>query len=624
MSGKTRDYSKRTSARLLLSLVAPYKGLVALTCVTLICDMTGMLYIPTQLSAMVNVAVNSRDMSALMGHGVAMLIAALVGSGGYISSVFLASRLCAKVGRDLRLRVYESSLAFSGSDFNAFGTGSMITRTLSDANVVQQTLLMSILMIFPVPLMCVISVALAFSTDAVMGWVLLAVTLAVIAICLLAVAKSAPIFTRLQGFIDNMNTRLRESITGVRVIRAFGKERRERERLDETFTDYASNAIRVNLVFAVTDSVTFFLMNAVEAAIMWAGADRVGAHAMQIGSISALVEYAMLIMMFLMMAQFAILQVPRALACLTRAAAVLDVEPEIADPATPAELAVGEGRPGACLPGAAGGSVAAGAAGGPGGPAASPRGEKDAEVARFDHVSLRFSDADEDTLHDISFALRRGQTTAIIGNTGSGKSTIAKLLLRFNDVTAGSLTFEGVDVRRLTQEELRSHIAYVPQKAWLFSGTIAENLRHGDAHASDERLWHALEVAQGGFVRELSDGLGTRVAQGGTNFSGGQRQRLAIARALVRRADLYVFDDSFSALDYKTDAALRRALAPELADAATLIIAQRVSTIHDADQIVVLRDGEVVGLGTHDDLMEGCPTYRAIADSQTRGEESHD
>ena len=592
MSEKKRDYSKRTSARLLLSLLSPYKGLLAAIFVAAICDMTGMLFIPTQLSAMVNVAVNTRDMSALMGHGVAMLVAALVGSGGYITTVFLASKLCAKVGRDLRMKVYDASLAFSGSDFNTFGTGSMITRTLSDANVVQQTLLMSILMIFPVPLACAIAVALAFSTDVVMGWVLLAVTLAVIAICALAVAKSAPIFTRLQGFIDNMNTRLRESITGVRVIRAFGKERHERARLDETFSDFATNAIRVNVVFALTDSITFFLMNAVESAIMWVGADRVGAHAMQIGSISALVEYAMLIMMFLMMAQFAILQVPRALACLTRASAVLSREPEIEDAERPVLLTARSVEPGD-------------------------------EVARFDHASLRFSDADEDTLHDISFTLRRGQTTAIIGNTGSGKSTIAKLLLRFNDVTCGSLTFEGVDVRRLSQDDLRNHIAYVPQKAWLFSGTIAENLRHGDADASHERLWHALDVAQAGFVRELPEGLGTRVAQGGTNFSGGQRQRLAIARALTREADLYVFDDSFSALDYKTDAALRHALAGELERAATLIIAQRVSTIHDADQIVVLRDGEVVGLGTHDELMGSCPTYRAIAESQTRGEEAH-
>ena len=585
----TRDYSKRASLRLLLTLLAPYKGLVAATVVMLLIDMTGMLYIPTQLSAMINVAVTSQDMNELVAHGVAMLIASLAGSGGYIASTFLASRLCANVGRDLRMKVYEASLDFSGSDFNRFGTGSMITRTLSDANVVQQTLLMSILMIFPVPLMATVAVVLAFSTDVVMGWVLLLVALATLAVSAVAVAKSAPILTRLQGFIDNMNARLRETITGVRVIRAFGKESREQGRLNDTFEDYARNAIRVNLVFAVTDTMTFFLMNGVEAVIMWLGADRVGVHAMQIGSITALIEYAMLIMFFMMMAQFAILSVPRALACLTRASTVLSVTPEIEDAADAAGLP---------------------AAGG-------------AEVARFDHTSLRFSDADEDTLHDLSFSLVRGQVTAIIGNTGSGKSTIAKMLLRFNDATAGRVLFGGTDVRELAQEDLRRHIAYVPQKAWLFSGTIAENLRHGNERATDDELWHALDVAQARFVRELPDGLASRVAQGGTNFSGGQRQRLAIARALVRRADLYVFDDSFSALDYKTDAALRRALAPELADAATLIIAQRVSTIHDADQIVVLNDGELAGVGTHAELMESCPTYRAIADSQSRGEDAH-
>ncbi len=586
--GRPREYSRGASLRLLLSLIAPYKGLVLATVACLVCDMTGMLYIPTQLSAMINVAVTSHDMNQLLAHGAAMLVAALVGSGGYISSTFLASRLCAKVGRDLRLRVYESSLSYAASDFNRFGTGSMITRTLSDSNVVQQTLLMAILMIFPVPLMCVISVTLAFSTDVVMGWILLVVTASVIAISALAVRQSAPIFTRLQGFIDRMNVRLRESITGVRVIRAFGKEERERGRLDETFSDYANNAIRVNMVFAITDAMTFFLMNAVEAVIMWAGANRAGAYAMQIGSITALVEYAMLIMFCMMMAQMAILSVPRAMACLTRSAEVLDLAPEIADDAECARLdGVGE------------------------------------EVARFDHVGLRFSDADEETLHDVDFSLRRAQTTAIIGNTGSGKSTIAKMLLRFNDVTSGSLSFGGVDVRRLSQAELRSHISYVPQKAWLFSGTIAENLRHGDPDASDERLWHALEVAQAGFVRDLPAGLASPVAQGGTNFSGGQRQRLAIARALVRRADLYVFDDSFSALDYKTDAALRRALADELDGASVLIIAQRVSTIRDADQIVVLSDGAVVGMGTHDELMETCPNYRAIAESQSRGEQSN-
>ena len=593
LRAQMRDAAPRqgmgASFALLRELIAPYKGLVAGTLFAMLFDLTGMLLLPTQLSAMINVAITTQDKNEFMMHAAFMLGAALIGSFGYIISTWLASRLCANVGRDLRMRVYRASLAFSGSDFSEFGCGSMITRTLSDANVIQQTLLMTILMIFPVPIMSVISVALAFSTDSVMGWVLLGVTLVTLAISAAAIFGTAPIFTRLQGFIDAMNARLREAITGVRVVRAFGREGQTTERLNETFEVYAKNAIRVNLIFAVTDLTTFFLMNGVESLIMWVGADRVGAHAMQIGSISALIEYAMLIMFFMMMAQFAMLSVPRAMACLGRASEVLSCRPQIEDAPACEQL-----------------------------PAVGADGEASGEVARFDHVSMRFPDADEDTLSDLSFAIRRGQTCAIIGNTGSGKSTIAKMLLRFNEVTGGRLLFKGHDVRNVAQGELRARIAYVPQKAWLFSGTIAENLRYGAPEATDEELWHALDVAQASFVRELDEGLGARVAQGGTNFSGGQRQRLAIARALVRKADLYVFDDSFSALDFKTDAALRHALAGELEDAATLIIAQRVSTIRDAAQIVVLHDGRLVGLGTNAELMEGCETYRAIAQSQAR------
>ena len=593
LRAQMRDAAPRqgrgASFALLRELIAPYKGLAAGTLFAMLFDLTGMLLLPTQLSAMINVAITTQDKNEFMMHAAFMLGAALIGSFGYIISTWLASRLCANVGRDLRMRVYRASLAFSGSDFSEFGCGSMITRTLSDANVIQQTLLMTILMIFPVPIMSVISVALAFSTDFVMGWVLLGVTLVTLAISAVAIFGTAPIFTRLQGFIDAMNARLREAITGVRVVRAFGREGQTTERLNETFEVYAKNAIRVNLIFAVTDLTTFFLMNGVESLIMWVGADRVGAHAMQIGSISALIEYAMLIMFFMMMAQFAMLSVPRAMACLGRASEVLSCRPQIEDAPACEQL-----------------------------PAVGADGEASGEVARFDHVSMRFPDADEDTLSDLSFAIRRGQTCAIIGNTGSGKSTIAKMLLRFNEVTGGRLLFKGHDVRNVAQGELRARIAYVPQKAWLFSGTIAENLRYGAPDATDEELWHALDVAQASFVRELDEGLGARVAQGGTNFSGGQRQRLAIARALVRKADLYVFDDSFSALDFKTDAALRHALAGELEDAATLIIAQRVSTIRDAAQIVVLQDGSLVGLGTNAELMEGCETYRAIAQSQAR------
>ena len=600
----TRSKAKKTGElALLLRLMSPYKALIVGLVVTLMCDITGLLVIPTQLSALLNTAITTRDMAEVARHGIIMLAAALVGSGGNVISYRLAARLAANVGRDLRCEVYRKSLELSGYEFGQLGAGSMITRTLSDANVVQQTIIMSFVMISPVPVTCVIATVMAFGIDPVMGWLLLAVIVLTLGAMAFAVWKSAPVFTVLQGFIDRMNTRLRESITGVRVIRAFGKEPHERQKLDQTFEDYAGRAIRVNLVFATVDSLTFFFMNAVESAIFWVGADRVGAHAMQIGSISALVEYAMLIMFFMMMAQFCVLQIPRAWACLSRANEVLDIDPAIKDPA-------------------AGNLAAAGRADGekPAPPAA-PDAD---EVARFDHVSFRFEDADEDTLRDLDFVLRRGQTTAIIGNTGSGKSTIAKLLVRFHDVTSGGVRVSGADVRDQTQDALRAQIAYVPQAAWLFSGTIAQNLRHGRADATDEELWHALDVAQADFVRGLPDGLGSRVAQGGSNFSGGQRQRLAIARALVRHADLYVFDDSFSALDFRTDAALRRALAPELAHAATLVIAQRVSTIRDADQIVVLSEGRVVGLGTHDELMRTCPTYKEIADSQARGGEQND
>lgn len=603
MSGRIRGHAGQL--RLLMRFVAPYRALMLATLAALVLDMGGMLLVPTQLSAMINSAVGMEGAGALADHAWAMLAAALCGSGGAVAASLLAARLSANVGRDIRVAVYEATLAYSGADFERFGTGGMVTRTLSDANVIQQTLLMGILMILPVPVMSVIAVGLAFSIDVVMGWVLLAVTLAVLAITVVAVRHSAPIFTRLQGYVDRMNVRLREMIGGVRVIRAFGREREAKERLDETFDEYAQNAIRVNVLFSTADSMTFFLMNGVESLILWLGANRVGAWAMQIGSITALIEYAMLIMFFMMMAQFALLSVPRALACLGRAGEVLALVPEIRDPRMP------------------GGEVGTDRSGAPEVVASDPSSPA-AEVARFDHASLRFHDADEDTLHDVSFALRRGEVTAIIGNTGSGKSTIAKMLLRFHDATGGTVTFGGTDVRSLAQADLRSRIAYVPQRAWLFSGTIAENLRHGDADATDEALWHALDVAQAGFVRELPDGLASRVAQGGTNFSGGQRQRLAIARALVRRANLYLFDDSFSALDFKTDAALRHALRPELANAAMLVIAQRVSTIRDADQIVVLDDGRVVGLGTHDELMVACPTYRLIAESQERRGDSHE
>lgn len=581
----TKAAERKSSWALLVKLARPYRGMAVAALVLLLCDICGMLFIPTELSALMNAAIEGAGTPELIHHGTAMLLASVIGSGGCVASYWIASRFAANVGRDLRVAVYRKSLDLSGTEFAQIGTGSMITRTLSDANVVQQTLLMSFVMLAPFPVTCVVAIVLAYSTDAVMGQLLLLVTAVILAISVLAIKKSASIFLRLQGFIDRMNARLREAITGTRVIRAFGKEEHAKKRLDETFEDYARNAIRVNFIFAITDATCFCLMNFVEFAIFWLGADRVGAHAMQIGSISALVQYAILILWSSMMAQFALLQMPRAVACMARAQEVLTAVPAIQDPVTPEEL----------------------------------DGTDVQDVASFDHASFRFADASEDTLKDMDFTIPRGAVTAIIGNTGSGKSTIAKLLLRFHDVTEGKAEFLGHDIRNIRQKDLRSRIAYVPQTAWLFSGTIAENLRDGAPEATLDELWHALDIAQASFVHELPEGLAAPVAQGGKNFSGGQRQRLAIARALTRKADLYIFDDSFSALDYKTDAALRHALSHELSDAAVLIIAQRVSTIRDAAKIVVLKDGEISGIGTHDELMESCQDYRDIVESQEGG-----
>ena len=606
MSGRGGGWEGNVRMRLLLRTIKPYKALVAATLAALLLDVAGTLYVPTMLAGMINQGVTSGNTDFIIGQGLKMLVACCCASGGALLGNYLCARLASYVGRDIRNAVYDASLAYSGGDFEEFGTGSMITRTLNDVNVIQQTVMLATQAMLPVPIICVMGTVLSFRVDAQMGAMMLAVVSVVMVFAVIAVRRAAPIFEKMQGFIDRMNVVLRENIIGVRVIRAFGKERHEEGRMGRVFTDYADAAIKVNWIFAGVDCFSFCLMNIAEVLLMWLGGNRVGAHAMEIGNISAVVEYAMLIMFYIMMAQFVALMVPRAIVCLQRCAEVIEKKPSIVDGTGTAPLA----------PGPNGEVVAVGEGG-----AFNASRPETAPVATFDHVSFRFPDADEDTLHDIDFSCRRGQTTAIIGSTGSGKSTIAKMLLRLHDVTDGSVRFSGADVRSMTQHDLRERIAYVPQKAWLFSGTIASNLRDGRAGATETEMRHALDVAQSDFVWGLPERLDAPVVQGGTNFSGGQRQRLAIARALMKHADLYIFDDSFSALDFKTDAALRRALKPETRNAAVLIIAQRINTILHADQIVVLKDGRIVGKGTHEELMEGCEVYREIAESQMKGGE---
>mgnify|MGYP004527109251 FL=1 len=583
----------------LVRFLKPHKGLVALTLLILLIDNAGTLLVPTMLANMVNTGITSGSTEYILRNGLLMLGATAMASGGAVTGSYLTARLASRVACDIRCAIYRKSLEFSASDFERFGTGAMITRTLGDINVIQQAIIMTCQMVLPMPVLAVVGIILAFRIDYQMGLMLLIAVAIVMVLAVITVAKTAPIFIRLQNFIDRMNVVLRENIIGARVIRAFGREKREEEREGRVFGEYAQNAIRVNYVFSGLDCSCFFVINMVEVCVIWLGGNRVGAHAMQIASTSAVLEYAILILFYIMTAQMVMVAMPRAKACLDRAREVLELEPSIVDSVDARDL-----------------SVAAA-------PARVLAGERDV-VARFDHASFRFDDADEDTLHDLDFCCRRGQTTAIIGSTGSGKSTVAKLLLRLHDITRGRVLLGDRDVRDITQRELRARVSYVPQKAWLFSGTVASNLRDGLPDATEEQMRHALDVAQSQFVYDLGRGLDAVVAQGGTNFSGGQRQRLAIARAIIKPADLYIFDDSFSALDFKTDAALRAALMQEMRDSALLIIAQRISTILHADQIIVLKDGEVVGQGRHEELMETCEVYRAIAESQMKGGEAHE
>ena len=582
--------------KLILHFLKPYRWLCVFTILAMLLDVAGGLLVPRLTADMINIGVESGNLDYMIRKGIAMLAVTVFSGAGALLGSWLCADLSAKIGEDMRNAVYEKSLTFSAHDFEQFSTGSMITRTLNDINIIQQSVVWCIQMVLPVPAVCIMGVGMAFAIDTVMGFLLIGVTALFIALALLVTRKASEIFGRLQRLLDRMNVVLRENLTGVRVIRAFNKEKDEERRMRKTFEDYAETAVSANLLFAGLESTAFFVINIAIVAILWIGGNRIGAGFMEIGDITALTEYSILILFYIIMAQMVIILLPRARVCIGRIREVLEKEPEIKD---------GEGR--------------IGPAGNPEDKEAGCPADAGWEAASFSNVTFRFPDADENALTDLNFTCRKGETTAVIGGTGSGKSTIAKLLLRFHDVTEGTVRVGGADVRDISQNELRSRISYVPQKAWLFSGTIADNLGYGSENASEEEMRRILAVAQADFVSSLANGLDSHVAQGGTNYSGGQKQRLSIARALMKKADLYIFDDSFSALDFKTDAALRKALKEEVADAAVLIIAQRINTILNADQIIVLDEGRIVGIGRHEELMENCPVYREIARSQMKG-----
>ena len=571
--------------RLILRFLKPHWKLCLLTIVLLIVDVAGALFIPTLVAEMLNRGTSYAPFGEIVQLGIQMAVISVLAGACAIGGGYACATLSARVGKDMREAIYTKSLKLSVYDFRQFGTASITTRTISDITTIQFALTSTIQMVIPVPIICILALALTFGLDVYMGLILLAVVVVVLLLALFIMRSASPLFRRLQKLLDRMSTVLLENLTGVRVVRAFNNETREEGRMVNAFSDYASTSIKANRLFANLDGLSFLCINFFIVVVYWLSGGQISSGLFQIGDITAVIEYAMMVLFFLMMAQMVILTLPRALECCERVRLVLDHSPEIVD--------LVEENP--------------------------QEEQKPQEVLAFRDVSFRFKDAEEDTLGHLNFVCRRGKTTAIIGGTGSGKSTVASLILRFHDVTGGSVQLNGVDIRDMTQQYLRDHLAYVQQKAWLFSGTIRENLRYSRPKATDEELMHAADVAQAGdFIRSLPDGLDSFVAQGGTNFSGGQKQRLSIARALVKKPELYIFDDSFSALDFKTDAALRKALAAETRDAAVLIIAQRVSSIRHAQQIVVLNEGKMAGIGTHEELMETCKVYQEIYESQTK------
>lgn len=572
--------------KLILQFLKPHWKLTVLTVLLAVIDVGGSLFIPTLAAHLLNQGTSGVAFEELLTTGLQMGAVSLFSSICAILGGYACATLAARVGKDMRVALYEKSLKLSVYDFRQFGTASITTRTVSDITTIQFALTSFIQMVLPVPLVCIIALALSFQPNSTLGTILLILTALVFILALGIMRSASPLFKKLQKLLDRMTTILLENITGVRVVRAFNNEEREQNRMSDAFSNYAETSIKANRRFANLDGLSYFFINLFVVIVYWLSGGYISLGNLQIGDITAVIQYAMMVMFFLMMAQMVILTMPRALECCERIRAVLEHSPEIRD--------LVEQDDQKSLP-------------------------NQDEVLAFRNVSFRFADAEENTLSHLNFSCRRGQTTAIIGGTGSGKSTVASLILRFHDVIGGSILLNGKDIRQMTQHTLRDHLAYVQQKAWLFSGTIASNLRYGNADATDEQLMHAADVAQAGdFIRSLPDGLNSFVAQGGTNFSGGQKQRLSIARVLVKKPELYIFDDSFSALDFKTDAALRKALAKERQDAAVLIIAQRVSTIQHADQIVVLNEGQMVGLGKHEELLQTCPVYREIYESQTK------
>jgi len=571
--------------RILRDYLRPYRGLLVVLVLLQLAGTIASLYLPSLNGRIIDDGVAKGDTDFILRAGGWMLAVSFGQIIATVAATYLGARSAAGLGRDLRAAVFDRVGDFSAQEVSRFGAPTLISRNTNDVTQIQQVAFMGAAMMVSAPIMMVGGIVMALREDVGLSW-LVAVAVPLLALSVtLVIRKMIPQFRLMQESVDWVNRVLREQITGIRVVRAFVREDHEAARFAEANTQYTGTALAVGRLMSLVFPIVMLIFNASTVAVLWFGAHRVEGGQMQIGQLTAFMSYLVQILMSVMMATFMSMMIPRASVSAGRVVEVLDTDSTVVEPASPTPIP----------------ATAAG--------------------VELREVAFCYPGADVPVLQGVSLVAEPGRTTAIIGSTGSGKSTLLSLIPRLYDVTGGSVLLGGVDVREAALEDVWARIGLVPQKPYLFTGTVASNLRYGDSDATDEQLWEALRIAQAeDFVRAMPGGLDAPIAQGGTNVSGGQRQRLAIARALVARPDVFLFDDSFSALDLSTDARLRAALKPVTRHTAVIVVAQRVSTIIDADHIVVLDDGTVVGTGTHDELLATCPTYVEIVESQRSAE----
>ncbi|HBI1694916.1 TPA: ABC transporter ATP-binding protein [Enterococcus faecalis] len=569
--------------KLMKEFIKENKWIVLATTLTICLQIAGTLGVPKLVGKLIDVGIVSGDQQVIKTIGIQMFLVAFIGTIAAIISSYLSALVAAKFGFQVRGLFFKKFQQFSMKNVDKFGSNSLLTRMTNDVDNVQTMIVLFCQLIFPAPIISLFALVMTFSYSVSLAWVTLASIVFYLVVVYFLMKKGTPLSLKIQPKMDRITTTLREFFTGINMIRAFNNQDFEEQRTNQTFKNYAERMSKVNRIFAWITPVAFLLMGVVYASILWFGGNLVAVGTLQIGTVTAVIEYTLLTLAYLMIAAMVLVVIPRSVASLNRLQEVLSEEIEISDPHTEATIAYHPEKALIC----------------------------------FDHVTFQYTETADPVLENVSFVIPKGKTTAIVGATGAGKSTLVKLLLRINEVTAGTISYSGTDIRSLSQQTIRQVISYVPQKAFLFSGTILSNLLMGNAEATTEEIRTALEISQSSeFIDSLPQGIESFVAQGGANYSGGQKQRMCIARALIKPADVYIFDDSFSALDYKTDAALRAALHAQMADKTLLIVAQRLSTIMNADNIIVLDEGRIVGQGTHADLLTTNSYYQDFAKSQ--------